>query len=109
MAKMLLVTLVLVLQFQSYLLADTKNILYNSSDLSYLSNGIQFPAPSESAENNTRKEIPFNATVMESISRLFDHHVWEPRIFALPEGDCRKDLIVYLDNLKNDTAWAAKS
>lgn len=83
---------------------------YNSSDLSYLSNGIQFPVPTtEEADpildEVTQEDLP----EMEWISRLYDHHRWDQYLSVLSNSKCRDDLIVYLAALDNGTSWAAKS
>lgn len=83
---------------------------YNSSDLSYLSNGIQFPVPTTDEtdpilEEVTQEDLP----EMEWMSRLYDHHRWKQYLNVLSNNRCRDDMIVYLAALDNGTSWAAKS
>lgn len=85
----------------------TKTVLYNSSDISYLSNGIQFPvaASLEVDSIDTNEKIPD----MDWISMLFDHHVWGGRLELLNNNRCQEELAAYVEHLKNGTSWATKS
>lgn len=109
MGKVTFVICVLVMRFQLYHQAESKSKLYNSSDLSYLSNGIQFPAPVALVSDPIANRTNQNVTVMEYVSRLFDHHSWNQRLGSIQNEKCRLDVNVYLQHLQNDTAWATKS
>lgn len=85
-------------------------VSYNSSDLSYLSNGIQFPAPTTEEtdpilEEVTQEDLP----EMEWMNRLYDHHRWDQYLNVLSNTRCRDDMVTYLAALDNGTSWAAKS
>lgn len=85
-------------------------VSYNSSDLSYLSNGIQFPVPTTEGtdpilEEVTQEDVP----EMEWMGRLYDHHRWDQYLNLLSNTRCRDDMITYLAALNNSTSWAAKS
>lgn len=85
-------------------------IAYNSSDLSYLSNGIQFPVPKSDEvdpiiEELTDEDLP----EMEWMGRLYNHHKWDQYLQVLSNDRCRADMSYYLMALNNGTTWAAKS
>ena len=83
---------------------------YNSSDLSYLSNGIQFPVPDSELHNPVVEEV-FQGNVSEVrwLVDLFDHLKW-PRLMMNWNGTrCRRDVETYIQSLQNGTYWAAKS
>lgn len=83
---------------------------YNSSDLSYLSNGIQFPVPTtEEADPILEEVAQEDLPEMEWMSRLYDHHRWDQYLNVLSNTRCRDDMVVYLAALDNGTSWAAKS
>lgn len=88
--------------------STTVKYTYNSSDLSYLSNGIQFPvAESEILEltrDNTTDESQFRW-----FSQLYDHFNWWPHLDKLKDPRCKDDMITYLKELRNGTWWALKS
>ncbi|XP_022900525.2 nose resistant to fluoxetine protein 6-like [Onthophagus taurus] len=104
----LLVNLKFISPVETSLSSTPKYVSYNSSDLSYLSNGIQFPAP-EATEVPTvdLREIE-NLSEMEWFDRLYDHHYWGDRVKLLSDPLCQKDMGIYLEALKNGTSWAAK-
>lgn len=85
----------------------TKTILYNSSDLSYLSNGIQFPVPGllEAGQADVNEKMPD----LKWLTSLFDHHMWENRLSTIKNEHCSQDMKIYLENLINGTSWATKS
>lgn len=85
----------------------TKTVLYNSSDISYLSNGIQFPvaASLEIDSVDTSEKMP----EMDWIRMLFDHHVWSERLELLKNNRCQEEIAAYVEHLKNGTSWATKS
>lgn len=85
---------------------------YNSSDLSYLSNGIQFPvAPSDlsSAQELVINHQNDKISEMEWISRLYDHFKWQQSLKSLNNSECQSDVATYIRALKNGTTWATKS
>lgn len=83
---------------------------YNSSDLSYLSNGIQFPVPTtEEADPILEEVTQDDLPEMEWMSRLYDQHRWDQYLDVLSNTRCRDDMVVYLAALDNGTSWAAKS
>lgn len=86
----------------------TKTILYNSSDLSYLSNGIQFPVPAP-LEIDSTDENDEKMPDLKWLSTLFDHHAWNKRLDTIDNHLCTNDMKIYLENLKNGTTWAIKS
>lgn len=112
-AKMarLIVTLVIAFALSSDAARTTERYeSYNSSDLSYLSNGIQFPVPTTEEtdpilEEVTQEDLP----QMEWMSRLYDHHRWDQHLGVLSNTRCRDDMVTYLAALDNGTSWAAKS
>lgn len=100
--------LVLVLALIGGVSAATTRVLYNSSDLSYLSNGIQFPVPrfdDPVLDEIEQEDLPD----MEWMGRLYNHHRWERYLGVLPDGGCKMDMRRYLAALLNGTSWAAKS
>lgn len=107
----LLVTLVLTFVLSCDAARTTEPyVSYNSSDLSYLSNGIQFPVPTtEEAdpilEEVTQEDLP----EMEWMGRLYNHHRWDQHLNVLSNTRCRDDMIAYLAALDNGTSWATKS
>lgn len=86
---------------------STKITLYNSSDLSYLSNGIQFPVPAQLEADAVQNDdkIPD----IKWLTTLFDHHQWEKRLDVVKNKKCAEEMKIYIDNLKNGTTWAIKS
>ena len=89
--------------------STAKYIAYNSSDLSYLSNGIQFPAPEPEDAAVIETSAPTNVSEMDWMVKLYDHHGWEDRIVRVDEPECEEEMSSYLKALKNGTLWAAKS
>lgn len=85
-------------------------VSYNSSDLSYLSNGIQFPVPlSEETDPILQEVIQEDLPQMEWMARLYDQHRWDQYLKVLSNSKCRVDMTSYLSALNNGTSWAAKS
>ncbi|XP_060525522.1 nose resistant to fluoxetine protein 6-like [Cylas formicarius] len=88
----------------------TAKYTYNSSDISYLSNGIQFPVFSERSDNLI---VEYNGaegvSEMKWFAGLYDQHNWFDRLDKIPEKTCKEDMAVYLFNLLNGTSWAAKA
>lgn len=84
---------------------------YNSSDLSYLSNGIQFPAPESEFPNPVVDEYfqDMKEPEIQWLAELFNHLKWSKYSSALNNSDCRTDLATYIDELQNGTSWATKS
>lgn len=84
-----------------------RTILYNSSDLSYLSNGIQFPVPAQLEADfaEDHEKMPD----LKWLATLFDHHGWSKRLEPLENRHCAEETRIYLENLKNGTSWATKS
>nr|CAI5848202.1 unnamed protein product [Callosobruchus analis] len=83
---------------------------YNSSDLSYLSNGIQFPV-AESEVVSLLEHGGENVTQQQWFAGLYDHHKWKLALDRVDEVDgigCKRDMQVYLDELRNGTMWAVK-
>lgn len=88
----------------------SKYVSYNSSDLSYLSNGIQIPVPILGEQDRIIQEfVNEDLPEMEWLSRLYDHHTWERRLSVIESANCKTHLSAYLSNLKNGTSWAVKS
>ncbi|CAG9863934.1 unnamed protein product [Phyllotreta striolata] len=81
---------------------------YNSSDLSYLSNGIQFPANEGDVDAPAGDNSSENGSQFQWFSRLYDHHKWRNRLDGLDNPLCKSDMMVYLRELANDTTWAVK-
>ncbi|XP_072384024.1 nose resistant to fluoxetine protein 6-like [Diabrotica undecimpunctata] len=81
---------------------------YNSSDLSYLSNGIQFPVDESDIEILGQDKIFSNGSQFWWFSRLYDHYKWWKRLEDLDNVSCRSDMMVYLKELVNGTSWALK-
>lgn len=85
-------------------------IAYNSSDLSYLSNGIQFPVPKSDEVDPIIEELgDEELPEMEWMARLYNHHKWDQYLQVLSNDRCRSDMSYYLMALNNGTTWAAKS
>nr|CAH7721180.1 unnamed protein product [Callosobruchus chinensis] len=83
---------------------------YNSSDLSYLSNGIQFPV-AESEVVSLLEHGGQNVTQQQWFAGLYDHHKWKLALDRVDEVDgigCKRDMEVYLEELRNGTMWAVK-
>ncbi|GJQ82042.1 hypothetical protein Trydic_g6918 [Trypoxylus dichotomus] len=86
-----------------------KYVSYNSSDLSYLSNGIQFPAPN--SDDIITLQLPSKENLlpeMEWFGKLYNHHYWGKQISVLDEENCQKHMNEYIVALKNGTSWASK-
>lgn len=88
--------------------SSKKTTLYNSSDLSYLSNGIQFPVPAP-LEANSVDDNDQKMPDIKWLTTLFDHHEWILRLKTIKNQNCSYDMTVYIENLKNGTSWATKS
>jgi hypothetical protein len=90
--------------------AEPTRYSYNSSDLSYLSNGIQFPVPASELHNPLVEGV-FQGNVSEVrwLAGLFDHLKWPQMGPKLNGSRCRRDVDLYVDELRNGTSWAAKS
>lgn len=83
---------------------------YNSSDLSYLSNGIQFPVPASELHNPIVEEIfQDSAPEVEWLRDLYDHLKWHRYLRVLNNTQCRDDIATYIRELLNGTSWATKS
>lgn len=87
----------------------TSNYVYNSSDLSYFSNGIQFPAP-EHDFNVTIPGEPDEKQVpkMKWLSDLYDHYKWDAYVRTMNDSGCKRDLEVYVRELYGGALWATK-
>ncbi|XP_018574609.1 nose resistant to fluoxetine protein 6-like [Anoplophora glabripennis] len=81
---------------------------YNSSDLSYLSNGIQFPVAESEVQPLLGADIRQNITEMQWFSGLYDHFKWWTHLNGLDSKRCRGDIMTYLRELSNATSWATK-
>ncbi|EEZ97339.1 nose resistant to fluoxetine protein 6 isoform X1 [Tribolium castaneum] len=88
--------------------ALTEPTRYNSSDLSYLSNGIQFPVPASELHNPAVEEIFQDVSEVRWLAELFDHLKWAGKLKVLNETRCQTDLELYVEELLNGTSWAAK-
>lgn len=86
-------------------------VAYNSSDLSYLSNGIQFPAPAAEEAGSVPEGAADKGDLaqMEWLGALYDHHGWGRHLGVLPDEGCKREMAAYLEALENGTTWAAKS
>lgn len=85
-------------------------VSYNSSDLSYLSNGIQFPAPDSDGVITLRPTgVENQIPEMDWFAKLYNHHHWAGQISTLTNTECRKHMNEYVVALKNGTSWASKS
>lgn len=82
---------------------------YNSSDISYLSNGIQFPVAESEVQPLLGPDAPRNISEMLWLSGLYDHFKWWTHLNGLDNERCRKDMMIYLRELSNATSWATKS
>lgn len=113
MAKLVTVVFTLLYYFECGTAGRTTpryTALYNSSDLSYLSNGIQFPAPKSEEMDPVFEEIlQEDLPRMDWMAQLYNHHKWEQHLKVLTNSRCRDDMLSYLVALKNGTSWAAKS
>lgn len=89
--------------------ATPKYVSYNSSDLSYLSNGIQFQVQAIPDEPIVPETSSTDLPEMQWLARLYDHHVWDKRLDVLTNQQCKDDMESYLHHLRNGTLWAAKS
>lgn len=81
-------------------------VTYNSTDLSYFSNGIQFPGVQDltHSDNETQK-----LSDIEYLRKLFDHLLWNARLEYVENKQCQNDMSYYLKELKNSTLWATRS
>ncbi|KAK4881268.1 hypothetical protein RN001_004587 [Aquatica leii] len=104
------VSLVVVLfTLQCNCATTTKYVSYNSTDLSYLSNGIQIPVPPSNEEDPVIAElITEKFPDLQWLSQLYNHHTWKKRLTVLTNLKCRTHLSMYLDELQNNTLWALK-
>lgn len=82
---------------------------YNSSDLSYLSNGIQFPVAESEVQPLLGEDTRLNISEMQWFSGLYDHFKWWTHLNGLDNERCRRDMMIYLKQLGNATSWATKS
>ncbi|CAH1155134.1 unnamed protein product [Phaedon cochleariae] len=85
----------------------TAKYTYNSSDLSYLSNGIQFPVDLEMqalVQQTDYEEVSQN----QWFSRLYDHYGWWRNLRKIEDSPCKEDMAIYLAKLDNGTSWALK-
>lgn len=91
--------------------AESTRYSYNSSDLSYLSNGIQFPVPPSESQNIMAEDPSYldHVSVIRWLSGLYDHLKWGRLIKVLNNTKCRDDMTTYLEELQNGTSWATKS
>ncbi|CAH1976900.1 unnamed protein product [Acanthoscelides obtectus] len=90
--------------------ADQVLHTYNSSDLSYLSNGIQFPV-SDAEVVSLLEHANDNVTQQQWFAGLYDHHKWKVGLDRVDEVDgvgCNRDMRTYLEELRNGTMWAVK-
>lgn len=106
---LLLCTLVTVGRVSSE--STTIRYVYNSSDLSYFSNGIQFPAPDNDLTNPIVGELENQEKRPDMLwlRDLYDHHKWIGYVNQLNNTQCKKDLLTYIRELYNGTSWATKS
>lgn len=86
-----------------------KYVSYNSSDLSYLSNGIQFQVQAIPDEPIAPETSSTDLPEMQWLARLYDHHGWDKRLDVLTNQRCKDDMESYVHHLRNGTLWAAKS
>ncbi|XP_056631522.1 nose resistant to fluoxetine protein 6-like, partial [Diorhabda sublineata] len=87
---------------------STPKFTYNSSDLSYLSNGIQFPVPDGESQYFNETSDFENVSQFQWFSKLYDHHTWWNRLETITNNACKSDMMVYLTELSNGTTWAIK-
>lgn len=106
MTRVLNILWFLVLSLQNTEQSRWRYVTYNSTDLSYFSNGIQFPGLQEltSSDNKTQ-----NLSDIEYLRKLFDHMLWNDRLKFINNTECREDMSHYLSELKNSTLWATRS
>ncbi|KAJ8919186.1 hypothetical protein NQ315_012174 [Exocentrus adspersus] len=88
--------------------AATVTYTYNSSDLSYLSNGIQFPVAESEVQPLLGNDTYQNLPQMQWFSGLYDHFKWWTHLKGLDSERCRSDMMTYLQELSNATSWATK-
>ncbi|KAL3277718.1 hypothetical protein HHI36_013061 [Cryptolaemus montrouzieri] len=91
------VYLCLLVTFSNIALAEpttTIRYVYNSSDLSYYSNG-------DIEEHKTRPDMMW-------FRDLYDHHKWNKYAKMLEDSRCKEDLLTYITELYNGTSWATK-
>lgn len=81
---------------------------YNSTDLSYLSKGIQIPADAQVNDPDQGTE-ELSIADMKWFSGLYDQHQWLGRVLTLESKDCEENMEVYIRQLHNGSLWAAKS
>lgn len=85
-------------------------VSYNSSDLSYLSNGIQFQVQAIPDDEPVVPETSSSVLPeMQWLARLYDHHSWDKRLDVIASAKCREDMETYVGHLRNGTLWAVKS
>lgn len=82
---------------------------YNSSDLSYFKNGIQFLVSENEIRDLSREDANVNISEIQWITRLYDHHKWWNNLVRIDISECKRDMITYLEELRNGTSWAVKS
>lgn len=82
---------------------------YNSTDISYLSNGIQFPVDEPEVRGPKREGTAANISQFRWFIGLYDHHKWWIYLEAIDTPKCKGDMAVYLKELQNGTSWATKS
>ncbi|KAJ8983899.1 hypothetical protein NQ317_006703 [Molorchus minor] len=86
----------------------TVKYTYNSSDLSYLSNGIQFPVAEADTQPSVAEDGQEHASEMQWLTALYNHHRWRKLLDNLENRECKDDMAVYLEELHNATSWAEK-
>nr|XP_023029377.1 nose resistant to fluoxetine protein 6-like isoform X1 [Leptinotarsa decemlineata] len=86
----------------------TVKYTYNSSDLSYLSNGIQFPVAENEVQPLLNQDNFENVSQIQWFSRIYDHHKWRDHLGEVDNQKCKDDMITYLRELANTTSWAVK-
>ncbi|KAF5270965.1 hypothetical protein FQA39_LY08268 [Lamprigera yunnana] len=87
---------------------STKYVSYNSTDLSYLSNGIQIPVLSSGEDDPIIDEMVQTIPDMQWLSQLYNHHMWIKRISVVENSECRSHLSIYIGHLQNNSLWAIK-
>lgn len=89
--------------------SNTEKLIYNSSDLTYLSNGIQFPISDSVVRTLQREDTTDNISQIQWFTGLYDHHKWLNNLLDMDVPECKYDMIRYLNELRNGTSWAIKS
>lgn len=86
-----------------------KKIIHNSSDLSNESAVYNFYVNESDFRISKDPGSADNISVLQSFSRLYDHHNWSSNIISVNVSQCRDDMSSYMQELPRMTSWATKS